>query len=298
MESAKKMTINEAMKIYKKFSQMNNPSEEDVFRYTEAMEFLISETKNPEYMMNLGGYYYEIRKFDLALKYYEMAESYDYAPAYECLGYIWYYGRTGERDYKKAFTYYSKAAEKGNLVCEYKLADMYKNGYYVPKDYEKYKSIIESLYPKIKDTEQLFDPLPEIFTRLARIRAEEGRNEDAIELYLTAKDFLAQRIHYNAYFGNLNIMKWLIQDLYKLIDFDSEEFDFFDLYYVLQSPAKLTFDYSGKTHTVESSMENNECVICFDGKWFRNIDDFFQKACIGGDKLTAVADDLYDFEVI
>ena len=44
----------------------------------------------------------------------------------------------------------------------------------------------------------------------------------------------AQRIRHNAFFGNLNIMKWLIDDLYELIEFDEEYFDFFDLYYLLR----------------------------------------------------------------
>lgn len=90
-------------------------------------------------MMQLGGHYYGIRRFDLALKYYEMAADFEILDAYECLGYIWYYGRTGERDYEKAFKYFQKAADGGDAIAAYKLADMYKNGYFVEKDYEKYK---------------------------------------------------------------------------------------------------------------------------------------------------------------
>ena len=83
-----------------------NPSEEEIFLYTEAMNYLIEEEKNPQHMMCLGGYYYEIKRFDLALKYYEMAAAMNYDCAYECLGYIWYYGRTGEKDYKECFEKY------------------------------------------------------------------------------------------------------------------------------------------------------------------------------------------------
>ena len=49
-----------------------------------------------------------------------MAATYDYDPAYEGLAYIWYYGRTGERDFKKAFEYFSKLMEKGDPVSTYK----------------------------------------------------------------------------------------------------------------------------------------------------------------------------------
>ena len=85
------MTVKEARTIAESFDENHNPSEEDVFMFTEVMNFLIEEEHNPRDMMYLGGYYYEIKKFDLALKYYEMAATFDYDPAYECLGYIWYY---------------------------------------------------------------------------------------------------------------------------------------------------------------------------------------------------------------
>ena len=101
------------------------------------MNFLIEEEHNPRDMMYLGGYYYEIKNFDLALKYYEMAAAYDYDTAYECLGYIWYYGRTGTKDYKKAFEYFSKLMDKGHPIATYKVADMYRNGYYVERVQEK-----------------------------------------------------------------------------------------------------------------------------------------------------------------
>ena len=92
------MTVNEARDIQNEFQENQNPTEEEVFLFTEAMNFLIEEEHNPGDMLSLGGYYYEIKRFDLALKYYEMAATYDYDPAYECLGYIWYYGRTGLND--------------------------------------------------------------------------------------------------------------------------------------------------------------------------------------------------------
>lgn len=174
---------------------------------------------------------------------------------------------------------------------------MYRNGYYVEKDQQKYEQIIEDLYPKVKDMNNVFDPVPEVFTRLARIRTSQGREEEAVNLYLYAKDFLAQRIRHNAFFGNLNIMKWLIDDLYELIEFDEEYFDFFDLYYLLRTPHKVSFIYEDNEQSLESVMEGNECTVCFNGKWFHSRDDFFKDGCIGNNKLTAIYDELYGVEV-
>ena len=291
------MTIKEAESIAKAFSKNSNPSEEEVFLFTETMKFLIEERHDPRDMMYLGGYYYEIKRFDLALKYYEMAATYDYDEAYECLGYIWYYGRTGERDFKKAFEYFSKLMEKGDPVSTYKVADMYKNGYYVEKNQEKYEEIIEGLYPKVKNMRNVFDPVPEVFTRLARIRVSQGREEEAVKLYLYAKDFLAQRLKHNAFFGHLNIMKWLVDDLYELIEFDEDEFDFYDLYYLLKTPHEITFFHNGKKQKLKSVMEGQECTVCFNDKWFQTRDDFFKNACVGNVKLTAQYDELYGFKV-
>ena len=292
------MTIAEARRIEREFYDTPKPTEDDVFLFTEAMDYIIKTTKDPHAMMSLGGYFYDERKFDLALKYYEMAAEYKIDSAYECLGYIWYYGRTGTKDYEKAFNYYKLAKEAGNIVSAYKLADMYINGYYVEKDYDAYCKIIEELYPKVKDSTYLGDPLPEIFTRLARIRTEQGRIKEAVQLYYGAKNFLAQRISYNAFFGYLNIMMWLEDDLYKLIDFDNENFDLYDLYYLAKTPVKVKFYFNEEEQAWETVEEDGELIIRFNDKWYKTREDFFAKACIDDLPLTHVYDALYGFEVI
>ncbi|MCR5595537.1 MAG: hypothetical protein K6G12_06800 [Lachnospiraceae bacterium] len=291
------MTVKEARKIVNSFADNDNPSGDDEFMFIEAMGFLIEEEHNPADMMYLGGYYYELKEFDKAIKYYEMAAAFDYDPAYEGLGYIWYYGRTGKRDYKKAFHYFSILKDKGDPVSTYKIADMYKNGYYVDKDEEKYEQIIEELYTKVRTMRNVFDPVPEVYTRLARIRVKYGQKDEAVELYLYAKDFLAQRIKYNAFFGNLNIMKWLIDDLYELIGFDKDYFDLYDMYYLLKKPCKIVFLYEGEWQKTEVVAEGNECNICFNGKWFRGRDEFYSQAVLNDHKLTSIYDELYGFEV-
>ena len=292
------MTIAEARRIERDFYDNPNPTEDDVFLFTEAMDYIIQATKDPQAMMSLGGYFYDERKFDLALKYYEMAAEYKIDSAYECLGYIWYYGRTGTKDYEKAFNYYKLAKDAGNIVASYKLADMYKNGYYVEKDYDAYCKIIEALYPRIKNSTYLGDPLPEIFTRLAHIRTEQGNKDEAVQLYYSAKDFLAQRISYNAFFGYLNIMMWLEDDLYKLVDFDNDNFDLYDLYYLAKSPIKVRFYFDEEEQAWEVVEEDGELVIRFNDKWYKTREDFFAKACIDDLPLTHIYDALYGFEVI
>ena len=148
------------------------------------------------------------------------------------------------------------------------------------------------------DTCNLEDPLPEVFTRLAKIRSEEGSAEEALRLYDIARDFLSQRIQYHPFFGNLNIMKWMIADIYKLRKFDPSVMSLFDLYHVLSAPAKVQFTFEGLPHEVESVPEDGNLSIRFDDKWYRTVDDFFKKAEIGGELITTLYEELYDFKMI
>lgn len=292
------MTIKEAKKILENYYNLTNPGEEDRFLFAEALDYLIRETKDSDYMVELGAMYYEQRRFDLALKYYEMAAEYDNLYAIADLGYIWYYGRTGEKDYEKAFYYFDRARQMGDLIAAYKVADMYKNGFYVQQDYEKYKEIIEELYPKVADAQFLEAPLPEVFTRLAKIRSKEGNAEEALRLYDIARDFLSQRIQNHPFFGNLNIMKWMIADIYELREFDPASMDLYDLYNVLAVPAKVRFTFEGIPYEAESMKEDGQIAVRFDRKWYRTVDDFFKKAEIDGELLTTLHEELFDFEIV
>ena len=66
------------------------------------------------------------------------------------LGYIYYYGRTndGVPQYDKAYYYFSFAADCGFTEAQYKLADMYKNGYGTIKCEKLANSIISEMYSK------------------------------------------------------------------------------------------------------------------------------------------------------
>ena len=292
------MTIKEAEQmIIDAYSNYSLP-EENKFQLIEALEFLIEATHDPVHMMHLGGIYYEDRYYDLALKYYEMAATYDHTAAYECLGYIWYYGRTGEVDYKKAFEYYSKAAERGDTVAAYKLADMYLKGYYVEKDYDKYCETIEKLYPKVTGTSLIdSEPVPEICLRLSVIRREQGRTDDAVRLLFEAREYLEEVLTYNPFWGNLRNMEWLIHDLYELIDCDMTDLGLFDLYYVLSKPCKVTFRYNNEKYEAESVEEDGQIVVRFGDKWYRSVQEFFDNACIGDDRVATLAYDIYEMEV-
>lgn len=279
-------TIESSKQILDDYYDLTQPTYKDDIQLINALEYLIKETNNPEYMVELGGWYYGQKQFDLAEEYYLMAAKLDYNNAYECLGYIYYYGRVGQPDYEKAFHYYKLASDQGNLVAAYKLADMYKNGYYVQKDYPKYVQIIKDLYPKIQGATNTFDPVPEIYSRLAKIYVEEGNEDQAIQLLLIAKEFQSQRLIYSQFFGDLTIMKYIVNDLYSLIQFDPDYMDLFDLYYALQKPCKVAIEILGENHILEAKYEDGLFYICMDNKNYEDVDQFFLKAKINGEPIS------------
>ena len=69
------------------------------------------------------------------------------------LGYIYYYGRCndGVPEYDKAFKYFSMGAAGGIYESIYKLSDMYRNGYFVPKSDVLAARLIWSIYDESLD---------------------------------------------------------------------------------------------------------------------------------------------------
>ena len=293
------MTVEEARELYEQYKKeihWNNDHTNDDALF-EVTEFLLEQTKDPWYSSELGSHYYERRQFDLARKYYELTYELGDRTIASCLGYIWYYGRTGTVDYEKAFRYFSEAANLGNGEAKRKLADMYKNGYFVEQNYPKYCAIIEELYEEHKEDEHKFIELPDICTRLAGIRKAEGNIPEAIRLYRMAKDYLPRRLQLMEFFGDINVMDWLINDLYSITEPDYSDLDIYDLFYVMKEPVTVTFRFKRKKFQIRSVMENGEYAVEFDGHWYRSVNELFQKAKLEGKPIYVWDREIYDVEV-
>ena len=296
------MKPHDALNILTEYYDKQCPIEEDEFLFTEALSYLIEETKDPKYMTELAWYYCSKKRFDIELKYLELAAKYGYIPAIEELGYMWYYGQHGEQDFKKAFTYFSRGAkadpdQMGSLWCKYKLADMYRFGCGVEKDEEKYRHMIEEAYGQVKDPQRLNDPYPEILYRLAGIRAEDGKKEEAAVLLRSAKRFMAERLSYEPFWGHIEVMGRIVRMLYELTPFDPDRGDFYDLAYLTQKPGTLSARCRGREYRIETADES-EKEIRIDGKWYRNFEELCEKAEIENSKATAIYDEFTDWKVI
>ena len=214
------MNLKEAEDIIIETENKSVTTEEDEFRMVEALMFIFKETRECKPILYLGGYYYGKKDFDLALKYYDMAAGLGSNEANLYLGYVWYYGRTGQRDYEKAFKCFEavtkatvgddkehgQVSNNDQVEANLKIADMYKNGYYVKEDYKEYKKIINKLFKDMKlffEDHDVFQKYAEIGLRKAGILEQEGKKEDALEIYYVCRYDLAVRLTYNLFFGDV-----------------------------------------------------------------------------------------------
>lgn len=295
------MDVVEAKTIVFNYENKAIRTKEEDFEYEEALLYLFNETKEAKYVYYLGSHYYEQRVFDLALKYYSLARDLGYTCVNLCLGYVFYYGRTGERDYKSAFEAFKTIIEARlgdhfelgevhslmKVEASIKLADMYKNGYYVSKNYDEYKNIINNLYKDIdfKKEHNVFNPYVEIALRKARILEEEGKIDEALELYYICKEELAIRLSCNLFFGDINQMSWTINDIYRLTEFDKVSFDLYDLFYLLKDEHIIQFLFNNKTYIIESKKVNEEMSYRFEDKWYRSFNELLAKTTIKDESL-------------
>lgn len=91
------------------------------------------EYSEDERLLDIGAKAYRAGDYQKAQKYYEKSADLHNAQAACNLGYIYEYGRTGEKNLEKAFYYYSEAAILGNANAYYKVGDSYRYGDFVKK---------------------------------------------------------------------------------------------------------------------------------------------------------------------
>lgn len=136
---------------------------------------LAVEMKDANRINDYGTFYYMGRNgnqdFVKAAYYYQMANDLGCPYSIENLGYIYYYGRTGEFNYEKAFLQFAKGSAVYNRACStYKLGDIYKNGYFVPKDIKSAFACYqraEKLIDNGQDENMASNVAPDIYFRLA-----------------------------------------------------------------------------------------------------------------------------------
>ncbi len=281
--------IEESKRIVDSYYEKKNPSEKDDSLFVEALDYLIEKTGDLKYATQLGGFYYENKKFDLALKYYLLGAEANDKYALVGLGYIYYYGRCGEVDYNQAFEYYSRASELGEDEATLRISDMYYKGKGVKKDLEKSKEILKELYEKEKNTDLVYSVFPEVVIRLSSYWIKDNQKKKAYNELVKAKDFVKSRLVYNAFFGEFNNMENIVNRIYECINFDKTKMDIYDLFYYFKKPGRVSFKYDTKTYWINSDMDGKFVSIEFENKWYQEVKEFLMRAMVENKKISALA---------
>lgn len=290
------MTYFEAISIIDKYERKVNTTDEDDNLFIDALKYLLENYNDPRAARAIGGFYYGKKDFELAKKYYLIAAESNDAYALDGLGYIYYYGRCGEVDYKKAFYYYSEASKQGVDEATLKLSDMYKKGLGVEKNIELSMNILTTIYEKCKDSNDPYSMFPQVAIRLGSIYIEQGRIDEAKELFIKAKKLLILRIFDNPFFGEFTNMKIVVDYLYQCITFDKNNMDIYDLLYYFKDSGTVSFFYNRKKYIIEGIKENDSVVIKYNDAWYKSYVDFLMKFQINGKRITTLINDIYGIE--
>ena len=279
------------------FYSKDDPTEEEQFRFVEAMEYLINTSFSPvdveAFSYNLAMYYRDIKDFRLEKKYLEIGAQSGSDFSKEQLGIIWYYGLCGEKDYEKAFRYFEAS---GTRLSQYMMADMYRYGFYVAKDLIKCREILEKLFEQVsyeRDDYRFIHgaKFPEIALRLVLLNLEEGADTRFdLECLFDARDILALRQQKSPFWGNIKTMKSIIETTGMMCGTDFDVTDIYDLLVLSNPYAVVQFDYNDKHYRVDVFPYENETVYQYDNKWYHGAEDFLEKAKVDNQRITTVFD--------
>lgn len=287
------------------FYKLDDPTEDEQFRFVEAMKYLIDtavfEDDIIAFSYNLAMYYRDIKNFNLAKKYFEIGVEHGSSLSREELGYLYYYGIDHQVDFEKAFKLFEQCDTRRAL---YMIADMYHYGQYVERDIYKCRRILEKLYEDVlseRDDERftISTLYPEIALRMAALNFEqECNNRDDLESLLYGRLILSYRQSKRAFWGNLKTMRDILE---LTIDLVGAELDFEDIYDLMTldiDKANVVFNFENVFYEISVSKDNDGRLYQFGGKYYRGADGFLEKARIDGKRITTIYDQISDIRII
>ena len=285
------------------FYKLDDPTEEEQFRFVEAMEYLIQTAYDPAdriaFSYNLAMYYRDIKDFRLEKKYLEVAAESDESFLKEELGFLWYYGLGGEQNYEKAFQCFNACDSRKS---QYMLADMYRFGQYVRKDRTTSRKIIEKLFdgiePEANDPRFTLSTLfPEVALRYVQMNLEENKiMKYDFDRLLYARVILSIRQQRRPFWGNIRTMRDILETTSKMKEYDGDFIDIYDLLIFKSADAEISFFYKRK-YTLNIVEHEGEIIYQFNQKWFHGAEDFLEKARLDHRRITTLYDEITEIKI-
>ena len=283
--------------------------EETGFIIDELCRYIYEETKDTAYLLMRSGAIQK-KNPELAKKIYELAIKSGDEHACLYLANIYYKGLLGKTDYEKAFEYYSRAAlckDKGtgtfdnpimsvNKEARLMLAKMYKNGYFVQRNQEKYEELVDEVYEEIKDL-QWHDIRYACLIAKGKLELERGNIEQGIKLLFKGRGELCSMFACSQDSEMIDELIDVNEAIYEQIDFDLNSLEAADLSELLKFPVKVSFRYDRKKHVINVIKEKDGLLIEFEKQHFRSAKDLILTAVMGEKMFRAVMFDMEDWRL-
>lgn len=110
---------------------------------------------------------------------------------------------------------------------------------------------------------------------------------------------MAERLEYDKFSGQIEVMNRIIKLLYSIIEFDPEYFDFYDIMYLLKRKTAISFYYNDKIRYLETEeQEDGSFSVRFEDKWYRTPLEFYSNARIDGKQITTIYNRFYRYKMI
>lgn len=296
------MNYKDAKRIIKEFDLNATPMGEDFFLYTEAMDFLIRKENDPYRMMLLAAEYAVREKYDLARKYYEKAAAHGEPMAIESLGEIYYRGQGVDRNLGIAADYAKQAYETDDKFASFfggaLLAKIYSAEDYNGRNMTVSRKILEELNHKTDEDESLRGAATDVFEALADMYLAEGDEDKALPLYLKSKYCTAENLAMRMVPYSQRDIAAFMEKLHRLSSYQPDEYDLYDLYWLMKEPVKVRFGHDGERFLVKSFYEDGEIHIKFGSRAYRSVADFIERAEIDGTRIQALFFELDSMEVV
>ena len=289
------MTSREARKIHFGFFKKPVITKDDEFMFEEASAFLLSNGDRDSRVIayNLAAYYFEHGEYELALKYFTIAEAEGDSLGLSAyyIGMIHYYGLVGSPDYEKAFQCFSKG-EGMNSLSRVMLAVMYRDGRGVKRDLIQYSSMMESMYDEAMAGYGQTVARPYIFFHTAEIMKMAKAVPQAVAMYKKAWEEWENAAFMRLAADALPLMGAIVRGLYSVSKRDEEHPCLFDLYDILTRPSQVEFVYREQPYQIISHDEGTFVSVEFNGRWFTSVDQFLTKAYLDDRWLVSLRNDI------
>lgn len=283
---------------------------------------------NPMLFDRAGDLLKKYGQYDKVLDYYNKAIKRGYAQANEDLGELYYEGNTPlGKDYKKAFEYFTLASKTGlegdgtyespyvdvHFDAKFNLAEMYLEGYYVGKDFNKFTEIINEIAKELDDLYEenaeyycqfYYEERSKVTLQLGLICLENDDMNGWVDNTRMSADILLSHIitmgdEYDK--DDLDTFDRTMDYLYDVVEkHNLTKMDLLDALHYVKTPIKLAFNYYGKKYYIDSSVDKDgQLTILFNKRMtFHSMTEMYEKAKIGKKKFSNIAGETYYWSAI